>query len=1468
MNSLPALRRRPFAIRRPLRSLLELFIVPLLALAVAASLPARAATALADQPIFAAANAPGNLALALSVEFPTAISVAHTNRTYAPASQYLGYFDPDKCYTYNYDANTPINNYFIPSSAANNHVCSGKWSGNFLNWATMQTIDPFRWALTGGYRVIDDPALTVVEKAWGTTQGGYNNFPNSSIDSTTIAGATPFASFNSMNMRIWGLGNKMRFTLPDTSPAPAVSFAAKYWNNTTQTGNPTLSRTDKAINFNWDSGSPDASINHDNISAQWKATISIPTTGNYQFRVRADDTVKLTVAGTVEVNQTSYDGLQNHQSATYYKVVGSTLDIQVDFTQGGGGSSVVLEWLKPGSTIWTVVGGGPGDLSGPSANSYNPGTTAVGAATYEVFVRAKVCDSSIGIESNCTKYGSNYKPEGLMQKYANKIRYSAFGYLNDGNILRDGGVLRAQQKFAGPTKPVPGSTPVTNPAAEWDSATGVFVLNPDSADATATAGIMGIPSGTVTNSGVLNYLNKFGEVTPGSYKTYDNVSELYYAAIRYFKNLQAVPEWTAAGTSSQADRIVWTDGFPVITSPVDPILYSCQRNFILGIGDVNTHADKNVPGRLASQTGSEPALPAAVSGDTSVNAVSRTDQIGALENLGNIGSNATYNTAAIAGLAYDAHVNDIRGRPTSSSLPNPQTVDTYWVDVQENQVYKDYNQFYLATKYGGFTVPAGYLMSNTTPLPESAWHTNTDILSSANKRPDNYFSGGRPDLMKAGLDAAFAKIADAIGAYTTSFATSLPQIATSGNASYSAQYDAKNWTGELTANTLSFDATAGATTLVQQWNGKKFTDILTTQLAGTGWSTARRVLTWAGTAGTGVAFRANTSGGTTTQIATGDVGAFDTSYVAGDDSVDYVNYLRGDQTNEIGSTAKSGKPVYRARAKLLGDIVGSKATPVGPPSFPFSDATNPGYAAFKSTWATRRTVVYFGANDGMLHAVNGALTDSSSATPPLETDANYGKEMFAYVPRELFLGPTRPTTATSPSTDGLASLGSPSFAHHYMVDATPNINDVDFARVPNSAKARQNPAATTSDWRSVLIGGLGKGGRAYYALDVTDPVSMATSGTEDTAAAKVLWEFSNSTTGMSGEMGFSYGDPLVMKTKKYGWVVMFVSGYNNADGVGYFFFVNPKTGALLEKVSTGAGSTAADAGLAHANAFIVDATDGTADAVYAGDLLGNVWRLDVTSTTGTYSDSGKLVKFAVLTDASSAANRQPVTSRPSIEVSPTSKKRYLMIGTGRLLDATDVSSTQGQTFYAIADGTNAAFNATPFPPNASPAYPIVRSQLTENTDVTDKLSFDPATKLGWFEELGLDPGTAANPNATPPVTAVASTGIAFRIVTDMTAASGSVAFASTLPNGSVCSPSGISRVYARDYATAQTTLGTNLSYLALTSVATDLHYVSVGGKLRLLAGTKDGGNPQVVPITPGLPFGLRRLNWRELQVVD
>jgi type IV pilus assembly protein PilY1 len=1263
-----------------------------------AMVSAQAATALADQPLFSNTSVPGNLVLALSVEFPTAISVAHQGNFVAGTS-YLGYFDPGKCYRYvqGTEVGTDVSHFTPVGSTTASFKCTATglgdtWSGSFMNWMTMQAIDPFRWALTGGLRVVDTPTTTILERAWATSNsqnGGVTNFP------------------------------------------------------------------------------------------------AIPTSDSNTLKRRASP---------------------------------SSSDIQ-DYTPLDF-SSIKVVVRRRGNQIWFTRSGSLDDgTSLTAATTHYSQTASLNDNTiYRFYARVKVCETGAGFtrESNCRQYSQGWKPEGLLQQYAEKIRFSAFGYLNDPtDNIRDGGVLRAQQKFVGPNVMNPGSASTSNSRTEWNATTGVLELNPDAADAANTASVFGV---TVNNSGVMNYLNKFGQEQQ-TYKRRDPVSELYYGALRYLKNQGNVSAWTNISSDTNKARLV--DGFPVITSWDDPVQYSCQRNFVLGIGDTNTNWDFNLPGSTAGS--SEPSRPAEVTNDTTVNTKTLTNTVGSLQGMGNsLGTQSLGNGSYLmAGLAYDANIRDIR--PDDVTKPQTigkQTVQTYWLDVLEYGEYDNNNQFYLAAKYGGFKVPDTYAYGDA--LNTEWWRTTTDTTPNGQPRPDNYYTAARPDQMVDGLTKAFASIAAALRAYTTSFSTALPQVSVAGNASFAAQFDSENWTGEVAASELSFDINTGAPSQSPRWS---FASKLATQLAGTGWDTNRRLISRNTSTGLGVPFRA-------ASLATTQMAALDSTYRSGDDSGTFLDYLRGDRQHEQASTTSGSYKAYRTRAGLLADVVNSKARPVGPPSLSLSNASNPGYGTFKSTHASRPTIVYLGSNGGMLHAINGALTGSDA-----------GKEMFAYVPSAVFSGPTG-----TPATNGLVALGNPTFAHHYYVNATPGVFDVDFGRVTGGNG--------TADWRTVLISGLGKGGKSYFALDVTDPAGMITgadiAAQEANAAGKVLWEFSHA------DLGYTYGEPVVVKSKRHGgkWVVLLPSGYNNSSGEGFIFVLNPKTGALIEKIRVATGSDKGD-GLAHLNAFALDRTDGVADAVYAGDLSGNIWRAELntvlTSVNASQVDNSyKAVNIAKLTNGDGQA--QPVTTRPLIEVDPRTGRRFVLVGTGLMLDNTHIGSTVQQSFYAIVDGRNTRFSvASDLPSGIN--FPIVRGDLADNTNLLDDTAYNTTTQIGWYIELG--------------TSGVGSLG--WRIVSDPSSAFGIVVFASTLPSGDACNPTGSSRIYAVSLGTGNSVLTSGVDFInystALTGVVTDLRFFTVNGVPRLIAGS-DSGELQAPPGTFGSVGTIRRLNWRELPVAN
>lgn len=1226
-----------------------------------AAIPSVYAVNLADAPIFSSVSVPGNLALALSVEYPTAISVANLGN-YDHASNYLGYFDPNKCYDYVYDKNTPDNSYFQPAGKASSHTCSSKWSGNFMNWVSMPTIDPFRWVLTGGYRETDTQSLTILQKAYGSAQGSAGgNFPyrgtgiaantNNNLPASDVSKVTPFTG-KVFNSRIWGKGVVMQFT-----------------------------------------------------------------TG-------------------------SKDGYKDNTPSKLVHYGNGTSD----------------------------------DLN------------------YSVRIRVKVCDSSSaagGVEDNCVKYGSSYKPEGLMQKYSNKIRYSAFGYLYEGGSSRQGGVLRAKMGFIGPKKPVAMSTtPEVNDLGEWDGATGIMRGDPDS----STSSLSG-----VSRSGAMNYLNQFGNLSQ-NYMSHDNVSEMYYAAARYYQNMGNVPEWWNNLNDSKKD------GFPVVGEWGDPIAYSCQKNFILGIGDNNTHYDSNTGGNagFTNSSGTRP-LPNAVKNDKFNESSKWTLSVekaegGAVENRKRVWG-STPGSEFIAGLAYGSHVNDIR-----SDLVGKQTIETYWMDVMENQKALDRNPYWLAAKYGGFKVPEGFDVEATPTLNDSWWTSGEAINmnGTSRKRPNNYFLAGNAGQMVEGLTSAFNSIAASVNAFTTAVTPSSNVISSAGTTSYSASYGSEFWSGAVKASTLSFSSA-----------GSALTDIWTTdttmasQLTGSGWDTGRVVITWNKDhvkGARGVPFR-------TSSISTSMKSALDTSYVSGDDSVNYLNYLRGDKSNELATT--TGTHVYRTRSSPLGDVVNSKLILSAAPNMRYAEAFNKGYAAFKRDKAARTPLLLFGANDGMLHAINGATTGE-----------NAGKEAFAYIPSHMFYGPDG-STNTQANTDGLAALGKPAYEHRFYVDATPKVFDLDFTKT-------QGMSVGSPDWRTMVVGGLGKGGKGFYALDITDPGSMTT---EAGAAAKVLWEISNATTGFEN-LGYSFGVPVMVKTVKYGWTLILTSGYNNANGQGYLFLINPRNGELLETIGTGVAAP----GLSQASAFTKNYMDGIADAVYVGDLNGKIWRFDLTKTSGSYDAP------AVLFQTASPDNgAQPITVAPLAEIHPQTRERIVMFGTGQLLDGQDVSLVKRQSFYAFTDGSNNQFAA-------APTSALTRSNLTAVDSLTTAVTI-PKDSRGWYHDLGRE------------------NNVAWRITITPSVAQGVALFTATLTSGDACSPAGKGRVYGVDYAAGATVLanpttpGAFVAYLDLDSSPTDNVVIKKDGELGGIVGNSTGGTKEI-KFNTSVVKPVRLINWRELKAVD
>lgn len=1030
--------------------------------------------------------------------------------------------------------------------------------------------------------------------------------------------------------------------------------------------------------------------------------------------------------------------------------------------------------------------------------SYSNGNSS-GTKYKSYQVRVQVCSGTdtskheYADQFYCQKYENAdktkrvYKPVGLIQKNIQKMRFGAAGYHNlnestygSDTLLKawDGGVLKAQIRDT----------------REEVLETGAFLQDPFPADRQGDA--------EVSRTGAINYLNLFGYKAK-SYKRYDNVSEMYAVALRYLlgpSGIGHVASYSAipAGVTT-AQRINIKDDFPVITNWIDPVLPasqggSCQKQFIIGIGDTNTCGD-NCDNNLSGSGYSMDPLVAAerLNGET-VNAWTKKLS----------GYSLTYDY--IAGMAYAANT-----KPLRSDFPDAR-IKTFWVDALEYSTMTANNQYFKAAKYGGFTD------TNGNGVPDNGEWNALGQTYKGTTIPDTYFPASDPDRLISGLNSAFSQINSLIGSASgvgTTASVISDSLASDGF--FQTTYNSLYWSGDLKGLKIdSINVNTGVITTSQAWSAALKLDSL---VSGSGWDTARKVVTLSPDAtGTlkGVPFRlANLSAAQKAALGSST------------EQANVLSYLRGDVTNQSTLTLRKS---YRYRASVLGDIVDSGALYVGPPSQYYSDAYNPGYSTFKANKASRKPVVYVGANDGMLHAFDGQLTTSG------------GGELFAVIPNAVYLGPD-----AKPAESGLRALSDNAYLHHYYVNSTPFSRDVDFKRAGGTITT--DPAS--SDWRTLLVFGLGKGGRSYVALDVTDVPTASTS--ETTIASKVLWEFTHE------DMGYSYGRPFIVKTRKWGWVVVIAGGYNNTLGTsnssvpgrGVLFVLDPKSGSLLQKVYTNEGSAANPAGLAHITGFVTDYSDMTVDFIYAGDLLGNVWRFDFTSATTSVPN----VSTPILQLRDSRGNPQPVTTEPRVDPGA-DLVRYLFVGTGKLLHTNDRNNAQQQTFYALRDGTASdPYSSAPGAANPLPSgvnFPVQRSNMVQVANLIDGVTQDSSKPMGWFYDLTGLRGTLAE-----------------QVVQHPQVNEGIVSWVGTLMNQDKCNPGGESAAYAVKYASAKSTFGTvqngvrtPIAFVSSTSGIVGSKQVRYGSSIRLLGSYGNASGPAFVGSQIGGFGDPRVLNWR------
>jgi len=560
---------------------------------------------------------------------------------------------------------------------------------------------------------------------------------------------------------------------------------------------------------------------------------------------------------------------------------------------------------------------------------------------------------------------------------------------------------------------------------------------------------------------------------------------------------------------------------------------------------------------------------------------------------------------------------------------------------------------WYAAKFGGFSD------ANSNNLPETTeWDADNDGT------PDDYFLVINPLRMLAQMDKALAKIRDDSG---TSAALSTNSFSFQADTLlFQTRFNSDGWSGELNAYPVSGLGIANVSWQAQQ------------QLVAKS-SSSRVILTYDvdKTSNRGIAFTWGDMGSTSptslrTSLNKTANGTVDTL------GSDRVTYLRGDAV-----TGMRTRPTISGTSSTnrLGDVINSQAQYVGRPNFGYGEGS---YAAFSVSKAGRTKMVYVGANDGMLHGFNGAT----------------GEELLGYVPSEMY----RTRGAEQP----LSKLTQPDYGktgnlHRFYVDGTPTMGDI-----------CTGSCAAATDWKTILVGGLNAGGQGIYALDITNPGSFS----EASASTIVKWEFldhdhdgTSSSTTVTGdaELGYTYSRPFIVKlcTSRIGtgspkicdaskWYVIFGNGYNNTEADGHvgtgdavLYVLEADTGYLVKKIALDEADGVSPNGLSELAPIDIDG-DGTIDFVYAGDLKGNLWRVDFVShntndwesKVGTGSNPNPL--YIAKDEQSPTRIRQPITTAPDVILHPEGGV-LVVFGTGSYIDTGDTSTTQVQTMYGIWD---------------------------------------------------------------------------------------------------------------------------------------------------------------------------------------
>lgn len=569
---------------------------------------------------------------------------------------------------------------------------------------------------------------------------------------------------------------------------------------------------------------------------------------------------------------------------------------------------------------------------------------------------------------------------------------------------------------------------------------------------------------------------------------------------------------------------------------------------------------------------------------------------------------------------------DQRGRPS---------VAVYDVDGSAGETLRD--PMWYAAKWGGFDD----LDRNGRPSGLGEWARRNrsrppyasmpDAEAAKVVPPDNYFFASNPGQLPKALRDALV-VADesnlSRSGLTMTSRVLTPDGDRTGTRAFTASFTG-DWTGEVTA--WGFDA-----------NGVPVPRANASERLTSRNPNSRLILT-RGASG-GVPFEwARIDSGLRASLNVDPV----TGLVDGRGAA-RLDYLRGVPDGE-----QRNGGAFRDRSRRLGDVVNSTPAYVGAPRMVHRiGSPDSSYDAFRSANASRRPMVYVGANDGMLHGFDVATME----------------ERIAYVPRMLG--------------DSLRYLTDPGYEHRFYVDGSPFSADV----------------KVDGAWKTLLFSSVGAGGQGLFALDVTAPDAFSASA----ASTIARWEFSDAN---DADLGYVLGrvtprgdltpNQILRQRDGTAWLVIGngVASDSSDTSVGTggaWLFVIRAAGPVGASWQRGVDYFKIRAGNQNANGlgmpFLVDNdNDGVVDTAYAGDLRGNVWKFDLSSSQPS-SWSVALGGRPMFVARNADGTVQPITAAPV--AAPLDRRiggTFVVVGTGKYYEKADSSSVDRQTVYGLWD---------------------------------------------------------------------------------------------------------------------------------------------------------------------------------------